>query len=243
MTGAPPLRTARAGVPAAVPHGRQPLALAVLMVVLFLTFLDNTVVSVALGSVQGDLHAGVTALQWVVSAYAITSGAANPAVSALITAKTSADNATAPSTVPAMSTRCASGSALSGRTSIPRPSAAAPKARLNQKIARQSQIPVSTPPMAGPRASASPQTAVQTPTALSRSRSSGYRWRSMDSVPGSLAAAPRPITARPAIRTGALGTMAHSTEPAQKTAAPASMTRLRPNSSPTMPNASIATRT
>jgi hypothetical protein len=42
----------------------------------------------------------------------------------------------------------------------PRPSAAAPKARLNQKIARQSQIPVSTPPMAGPRASASPQTAV-----------------------------------------------------------------------------------
>lgn len=72
MTGAPPLRTARAGVPAVVPHGRQPLALAVLMVVLFLTFLDNTVVSVALGSVQSDLHAGVTALQWVVSGYALT---------------------------------------------------------------------------------------------------------------------------------------------------------------------------
>jgi hypothetical protein len=34
MTGAPPLRTARAAVPAAVPRGRQPLALAVLMVVL-----------------------------------------------------------------------------------------------------------------------------------------------------------------------------------------------------------------
>jgi hypothetical protein len=43
-------------VPAAVPHDRQPLALAVLMVVLFLTFLDNTVVSVALGSVQSDLY-------------------------------------------------------------------------------------------------------------------------------------------------------------------------------------------
>jgi len=40
--------------------------------VLFLTFLDNTIVSVALGSVQGELHAGVTALQWVVSAYALT---------------------------------------------------------------------------------------------------------------------------------------------------------------------------
>jgi hypothetical protein len=58
VTGAPPLRTARAGVPAAVPDGRQPLALAVLMVVLFLAFLDNTVVSVALDSVQSDLHAG-----------------------------------------------------------------------------------------------------------------------------------------------------------------------------------------
>jgi len=51
---------------------RQPAALAVLMTVLFLTFLDNTVVSVALGSVQSDLHAGVTYLQWVVSAYALT---------------------------------------------------------------------------------------------------------------------------------------------------------------------------
>ena len=47
-------------------------ALAVLMIVLFLTFLDNTVVSVALGSVQSDLHDGVTALQWVISAYALT---------------------------------------------------------------------------------------------------------------------------------------------------------------------------
>lgn len=56
--------------------GRQTAALIVLMVVLFLTFLDNTVVSVALGSVQGDLHAGVTALQWVVSSYALTFAAA-----------------------------------------------------------------------------------------------------------------------------------------------------------------------
>ena len=44
------------------------MALGVLLAVLFLTFLDNTIVSVALGSVQSDLHAGVTALQWVVSA-------------------------------------------------------------------------------------------------------------------------------------------------------------------------------
>ncbi len=34
------------------------LALPALCTLLFLTFLDNTVVSVALGSIQSDLHAG-----------------------------------------------------------------------------------------------------------------------------------------------------------------------------------------
>src|ERR1035441_6239692 len=53
-------------------HGRRPPAPGGAVAVLFLTFLDNTIVSVALGSVQGELHAGVTALQWVVSAYALT---------------------------------------------------------------------------------------------------------------------------------------------------------------------------
>jgi MFS family permease len=50
----------------------QGLALATLCTLLFLTFLDNTVVSVALGDVQASLHAGVTDLQWVVGAYALT---------------------------------------------------------------------------------------------------------------------------------------------------------------------------
>jgi MFS family permease len=59
-----------------VRRGGRPVALTVLMVVLFLTFLDNTVVSVALGSVQSTLHAGVTALQWVVTGYALTFAAA-----------------------------------------------------------------------------------------------------------------------------------------------------------------------
>ncbi|MGA8245608.1 MAG: MFS transporter [Nocardioides sp.] len=40
--------------------------------VLFLTFLDTTIVSVTLASVQSDLHAGVSALQWVVNAYTLT---------------------------------------------------------------------------------------------------------------------------------------------------------------------------
>ncbi len=51
--------------------GREGRALAVLCGVLFLTFLDTTVVSVALGDVQASLHAGVTDLQWIVNAYAL----------------------------------------------------------------------------------------------------------------------------------------------------------------------------
>jgi EmrB/QacA subfamily drug resistance transporter len=50
---------------------RPRLSLATLSLVLFLTFLDNTVVSVALSSVQSDLGAGVSGLQWVVGAYAL----------------------------------------------------------------------------------------------------------------------------------------------------------------------------
>ena len=49
----------------------QRRALAALCGVLFLTFLDTTIVAVALGSVQADLQVGVVSLQWVVSAYAL----------------------------------------------------------------------------------------------------------------------------------------------------------------------------
>ena len=50
----------------------QAVALATLCAVLFLTFLDNTVVSVGLADVQSTLHAGITSLQWVVNGYALT---------------------------------------------------------------------------------------------------------------------------------------------------------------------------
>jgi len=47
-------------------------ALATITLVLFLTFLDNTIVSVVLANVQSALHAGVSSLQWVVNGYALT---------------------------------------------------------------------------------------------------------------------------------------------------------------------------
>jgi EmrB/QacA subfamily drug resistance transporter len=50
----------------------QQIALAVLCTLLFLTFLDSTIVSVALGSVQTSLSADVGELQWVVCAYTLT---------------------------------------------------------------------------------------------------------------------------------------------------------------------------
>jgi len=60
------------GAVVAVWRRHRPLALATLCTVLFLTFLDTTIVSVALADIQTTLHAGVTALQWVVGAYALT---------------------------------------------------------------------------------------------------------------------------------------------------------------------------
>ncbi|HJQ43140.1 MAG TPA: MFS transporter [Jatrophihabitantaceae bacterium] len=50
---------------------RHPVALATVLGVLFLTFLDTTIVSVTLGSVQKSFGAGVISLQWVVNAYAL----------------------------------------------------------------------------------------------------------------------------------------------------------------------------
>ena len=44
-------------------------ALAAVCCVLFLTFLDNTIVSVALADMQTSLRAGVASLQWIVDGY------------------------------------------------------------------------------------------------------------------------------------------------------------------------------
>ncbi len=50
---------------------RAHFSFASLLLVLFLTFLDNTIASAVLTGVQSELHAGVTELQWVVGGYAL----------------------------------------------------------------------------------------------------------------------------------------------------------------------------
>src|SRR5579875_245397 len=57
------------GAPAG--RARTASALVTVLAVLFLTFLDTTIVSVALGSIQNELGAGVIPLQWVLNAYSL----------------------------------------------------------------------------------------------------------------------------------------------------------------------------
>jgi EmrB/QacA subfamily drug resistance transporter len=55
----------------ALPRSGSRRALATICAILFLTFLDTTIMSVALADVQASLHAGVSSLQWVVNGYAL----------------------------------------------------------------------------------------------------------------------------------------------------------------------------
>ena len=50
---------------------RRRLGLATLLLVLFLTLMDNTVISVTLANVKSTLHTGISQLQWVINGYAL----------------------------------------------------------------------------------------------------------------------------------------------------------------------------
>ncbi|WP_024793868.1 hypothetical protein [Tomitella biformata] len=67
------------------------IALTTVCLVLFLTFLDTTIVSVALGNIQSELHAGVISLQWVVNSYTLVFA------SLMLTAGTLGDRCRVPS--------------------------------------------------------------------------------------------------------------------------------------------------
>ncbi|NLE10329.1 MAG: MFS transporter, partial [Actinobacteria bacterium] len=45
--------------------------LLVLTGILFLTFVDTTIMSVALENLQGTLHTSISDLQWIINAYAL----------------------------------------------------------------------------------------------------------------------------------------------------------------------------
>ena len=57
--------------PIVIRRWRANLGMTALLSILFLTFLDNTVISAVLANVQSELHSGVTQLQWVVGGYAL----------------------------------------------------------------------------------------------------------------------------------------------------------------------------
>ena len=61
----------------------------------------------------------------------------------------------------------------------------------------------------------------------------------MERVPGSDAAAPSPMTTRPAMSTSTSGATAAMIDPAQKIPTPLSITALRPNMSPRVPAANM----
>src|SRR3981189_420210 len=56
------------------PENRKWWTLAAVSFGLFMIMLDNTVVNVALPSIQKDLGIGISELEWVVNAYALTFG-------------------------------------------------------------------------------------------------------------------------------------------------------------------------
>ena len=83
------------------------------------------------------------------------------------------------------------------------------------------------PPATGPTPKPVPPTAAQVPMAAARSGAGKVSVR-MDSVRASMAAPPRPCTARDAISAAALGDSAQPADPRAKMARPARNTRLRP---------------
>ena len=65
------LAAAEKGPELSISRRRRQLGLATLLLVLFLTFMDNTVISVTLADVQMRLHTGISQLQWVINGYAL----------------------------------------------------------------------------------------------------------------------------------------------------------------------------
>src|SRR3954465_1689599 len=55
-----------------IPDPKRWLTLAAVVFAVFVTTLDNTVVNVALPSMQRDLHLGISGLSWIVNGYVLS---------------------------------------------------------------------------------------------------------------------------------------------------------------------------
>jgi EmrB/QacA subfamily drug resistance transporter len=67
-------RQREAAEPATLPRGHRPLALALILTAAFMVVLDFSIVNVALASIEREFGFSATAVQWVVTGYAIAFG-------------------------------------------------------------------------------------------------------------------------------------------------------------------------
>src|SRR3954447_23514235 len=103
------------------------------------------------------------------------------------------------STAPPRSSLEVEGSREVGTNLAPRPTAMATMGMLTRKIEPHEKWLSRSPPQTGPRAMATPATAVHRPIALARSLGSVNTLVRIDSVAGMTRAAPTPMTARAAM--------------------------------------------
>ncbi len=141
---------------------------------------------------------------------------------------------------PAVSSALPSGSSGRGYRAVTGVTAAASSSAASASGTRQTnrvrQVPKcrAAPPPTLPRTAASPVIDAQTAIARRRGPSASPSTRSA-SVVGSTAAAPAPLSIRPAISTPMCGAAAHTAAPAVNTAIPHSSVPLRPRRSASAP--------
>src|SRR5712691_12138658 len=108
--------------------------------------------------------------------------------------------------------RCPSSARLSFTNGRVSESTTAPTGTLTKKIHSQPRYFVRMPPKRTPAAAPEPPSAPQIPSALLRSAPSSKVVVTIDSAAGEMIAAPRPCTARDAIRTPALHANPHASD-------------------------------
>ena len=109
---------------------------------------------------------------------------------------------------------------------------------LTRKIEPNQKCSSSAPPVIGPKATAKPEVAPQTPSAFCRSEGSVNTEVKMARVAGNTKAAATPISARAEMSWPVVVLRAAKTEKTPKNTRPTCITPLRPSRSPTPPPAS-----